>query len=207
MVSATIFVEGGGDSKDTKIRCREGFRDFLRKSGLEGRMPRIVACGGRKNAYDDFCTALARTSASDIVLLLVDSEGPVGASSPWMHLNERDGWARPDSATDDNVHLMVQCMESWFLADKDCLREHFGARFNSNALPRNPAVEAVPKQDALNGLKEATRPCGVRRRYHKGRDSFAVLATLDPKLVAKASPHAKRLLDFLAARLKPTAPR
>lgn len=202
MVSATIFVEGGGDSRDTKIRCREGFRDFLRKSGLEGRMPRIVACGGRKNAYDDFCTALVRMSASDVVLLLVDSEGPVLASSPWMDLKERDGWARPDRATDDNVHLMVQCMESWFLADKDWLSEYFGSRFNRNALPRNPAVEAVPKHDALNGLKEATRPCGVRRRYNKGRDSFAVLAKLDPTLVAKASPYAKRLLDFLARRLK-----
>jgi hypothetical protein len=52
LVSAYIYVEGGGagaDSKDVDIRCREGFRKLLENCGFEGRMPRLVklvaACG------------------------------------------------------------------------------------------------------------------------------------------------------------------
>ena len=43
MVGARIYLEGGGDSKDGKVRCREGFSKLLRKCGLSGRMPRLVA--------------------------------------------------------------------------------------------------------------------------------------------------------------------
>ncbi|WP_156013419.1 hypothetical protein [Thioalkalivibrio sp. HK1] len=42
-----IYVEGGGDIKVLKTKCRKGFRNFFRKAGLDGRMPRVVACGGR----------------------------------------------------------------------------------------------------------------------------------------------------------------
>ncbi len=40
-MSATIFLEGGGDSKELHIRCREGFRQLLEKCGFKGRMPRL----------------------------------------------------------------------------------------------------------------------------------------------------------------------
>lgn len=40
-----IYVEGGGDSKELKTRCRRGFSNFFEKAGLKGRMPRVVACG------------------------------------------------------------------------------------------------------------------------------------------------------------------
>ena len=33
---------------------------------------------------------------------------------------------------------MVQCMEAWFLADKDCLAAFFGLGFNRNV--RSPAI-------------------------------------------------------------------
>ena len=34
MVGARIYLEGGGDSKDGKVRCREGFRKLLKKCGI-----------------------------------------------------------------------------------------------------------------------------------------------------------------------------
>ena len=37
--------EGGGDSRAVNVKCRKGFSDFLEKSGLKGKMPRIVASG------------------------------------------------------------------------------------------------------------------------------------------------------------------
>jgi hypothetical protein len=59
VVAIKLFVEGGGDSKTLRTACREGFAEFLGKAGLKGSMPRIVACGGRGSAYNDFCTAVA----------------------------------------------------------------------------------------------------------------------------------------------------
>ena len=54
MVSVKIYVEGGGDSKELRTRCREGYSKLIKKLGFVGRMPKIVACGGRNKAYEDF---------------------------------------------------------------------------------------------------------------------------------------------------------
>ena len=163
-------------------------------------MPRISACGGRQQAYDDFCNALNRVVNDRFVVLLVDSEGPVTESSgPWAHLKRRDNWDKPTSATDDNAHLMVQCMESWFLADKDALLQYFGSGFNRNALPRRTNIEDIPKHDLHEGLKNATRQCARKGAYHKGRHSFAILAELNPELLTEVSPYAKRLIRTLAS--------
>lgn len=53
-MSSKLYVEGGGDSKTLKTACRKGFRSFLGKAGLTGRLPRIVAGGSRRNAYESF---------------------------------------------------------------------------------------------------------------------------------------------------------
>ena len=103
-------------------------------------------------------------------------------------------WSQPDQSAEQNAHLMVQCMESWFLADMDALAAFFGDGFNSGALPRRPDVENVSKRDLERGLRRATRPSS-KGEYHKGRHSFEILAELDPGRVIAASPHAKRLID------------
>lgn len=159
-------------------------------------MPRVVACGGRDNAYDKFCHAIATARDDQVVILLVDSEGPLAdRAGPWSHLQKRDGWHKPAGATDDQVQLMVQCMESWFLADKDCLVQYFGPRFNRGSLPGSEDIENVPKKDVLDGIRNATRRCG--NPYDKGRHSFVLLAELNPQKVADASPHARQLLARL----------
>ncbi len=71
-----IYVEGGGGSKELAVRCREGFRKLLENAGFTGRIPRIVACGGRDEAYDDFKNALASGKYARLALI-VDSEDPV----------------------------------------------------------------------------------------------------------------------------------
>lgn len=161
-------------------------------------MPRVVACGGRAEAYKNFCAALRRTPRS--VVLLIDSEGRVATSDPWMHLAEQDHWTRPPEAPDDGVHMMVQCMETWFLADMDAVSRYFGRGFDRKSLPQRQDIEAIPKDDVLNALTRATRRCGKAKQYRKGRHSFAVLGALDPSRVADASPYARRLLDHLCRR-------
>ena len=139
-MSVKIYVEGGA-SGGLDRECRRGFHEFLLKAGFKGRMPGLVACGGRSNAYDRFCTAQKSASTDEFIVLLVDSEeGVERGVGPWAFLKRRDNWSRPDGTNDDNVHLMVQCMEAWFLADCDTLAHFFGDGFNANPLPNRPDV-------------------------------------------------------------------
>ena len=194
MVSARLYVEGGGDSKELKTACRRGFASFLDRAGVAGRMPRIVACGSRANAFDRFKTG--HESKGVDATLLVDAEGPVTAKTAWGHLQQSDGWSRPKGATDDQCHLMVQVMESWFLADKDALEAYFGQGFRRQALPANPNVEQIPKQDVISGLERASDGTG-KGRYNKGAHSFEILASLDPTKVRKGSCYAERFVKAL----------
>ena len=195
-MSIRLYVEGGGDSKALRTACREGFGTFIEKAGLSGRMPRIVACGGRDKAYDKF--KIAHANQDGISLLLVDAERPVRQAGAWEHLQKApDEWPRPAGATDDQCHLMAQIMESWFLADRNALEEFYGQGYRENALPQNPQVELIAKDDVLNGLKDATRDTS-KREYNKGPHSFEILAKLDPEKVKDASPHAKRFVEALS---------
>ena len=197
-MTAVLYVEGSGNGKAARAECRKGFARFLANAGLKERMPRIIASGSRQHAFDDFRHALNNPRKDRFIVLLVDSEGPVAENSDsWAHLKQQDGWDRPQGAADHSAHLMVQCMEAWFLADKDGLATFFGRGFNANALPRNPDIEEIPKNDLLTGLKNATRRCRPKGEYSKGRHSFEVLSKTDPVRVLDASPHAKRLVDSL----------
>ena len=202
MVSVEIYVEGGGQGKHLKSRCREGFREFFRKAGLEGHMPRIKACGSRNDTLDDFRGALRLAGPAEKPLLLVDSEDPVKSNgTPWQHLCNRDGWERPNNAQDNQAHLMVQCMESWFLADVPALESFFGTGFKPPA--RRDDIEHIPKQDVLRNLEIASRN-SQKRAYDKGRHSFDILAVTNPEKVTQCSPFAKRLVDTLKIHLIPT---
>jgi hypothetical protein len=196
----TLFVEGGGDHNAAlKARCRRGFSKLLERAGFKNRMPRIVACGGRRQAYDQFCTALNGLRPGDAVLLLVDAETEVGATSPWVHVRQREGdeWPKPAGAEDRHLHLMVQTMEAWFLADRAVLGAFFGKEFRENALPAATAkIEKVSKSDLNDRLGNATRST-QKGTYSKGEHSFDLLAKIDLMRVCKASPWAKRFVSEL----------
>ena len=200
MVTISLYVEGGGNSKQLTTLCRRGFRKLIERAGMRGAMPRIVACGGRENAYERFATALQDDHC--IPILLVDAEGPLTGAGPWEHLRQRqqDGWRRPNGATADHCHLMVQVMESWFLADRRALKRFYGSEFRERSLPGNRNVEEIAKNDVLAGLAQATRNTrkGSYAR-HKALHSFMILGEINPSEVEEAAPHAKRLFDTLRA--------
>ena len=197
-MSVRLYVEGGGDNKALLTRCQEGFRNFLQqRAEFRGRMPRIIARGSRGSAYDAFCTAVGPRGGSDVAILLVDSEAPVDkGAGAWEHLKARDNWEKPDGASDEQAHLMVQCMESWFLADKTALQNYYGQGFTAGNLPKRTEIEHVSKDDLEKGLKKATAGT-TPGEYSKGGHSFQILAAINPDKVAEASPHAKCLLDTL----------
>jgi hypothetical protein len=161
-----------------------------------------VACGSRNDAYDSYCTAIAGAGQNDFPVLLVDSEAAV-AQEPWNHLKTRDDWDRPADADDEHAQLMVQCMEAWFLADRELLARFYGHGFTENALPGNRDIEQVPKQDVFRALKMATRQSKTKGEYGKGDHSFEILGQLDPNKVRTASGHAGKLLDTLMERCGP----
>lgn len=192
-MSITLYVEGGGSKGKLKTDCRKAFQSFIKRAGVKQKV-NVVACGGRGNAFNSF--KIEHREGRETVLLLVDAEGPVTTQNAWQHLKGSDSWDRPTNATDDQCHLMVQVMESWFLADDKTLESFFGVGFRRRALSGNPNIEDVPKEDVENRLKRASRDTGPGE-YKKGKHSFDVLAKLDPEKVRKASPHANRLIEFL----------
>ena len=195
-----LYIEGGGDNKSQHINCREGFRKLLERAGFQGRMPSTKACGGRNAAYDDFQTALRTAAPDEYPVLLVDSEAPVN-QPPWQHLSSRDGWPRPAGAEDDQAQLMVQCMESWCVADRSALREFFGGSLREGALPELNNLEAQTKDSVQEALINATRDCERDRGYQKGKRSFELLGRLDPAELKRQLPHFARLCQMLNAKL------
>lgn len=198
-MTVKIHVEGGGDSKELQIRCREAFSKLIAKAGFVGRMPRIKACGGRDRAYDSFCTAAAGPD-DYYPMLLVDSEDPVKATTAWGHLNERDGWVRPAGADDDQAQMMVTCMETWILADRETLSNIFGADLQVSALLSEAGLEARSRQEVQQALENATRGCGRDKAYSKGRRSFQVLAEVNPEALRSLS-YFRRFLETLQRHL------
>jgi Domain of unknown function (DUF4276) len=201
-VSSTIYLEGGGDSRDLQIRCREGFRKLLERCGYAGRLPKLVAKGGRGAAFDAFKTALASAGKGDFVALWIDSEDPVAdIEATWGHLKARkdDGWDRPNGAADDQVLLMTTCMETWVVADRATLAEHYGPDLQESALPSLQNLEGRPRDAIQTALTHATRKCG--NAYSKGKRSFEVLGQLDPATLSKYLPSFVRVRRVLNSRL------
>ena len=194
MVKVRIFIEGGSSGKISDKVFKEAWTAFFAAAGLSGRMPRIVRGEGRSTTFRKFRTARRRTN--ELLLLLVDSEGPVAADqSAWEHLHNQDNWNQPPGAADDSAYLMVQVMETWFLADREALRRFFGPSLNENHFSQWPDLQAVPKDTVLNVMEMSTANC--QRPYSKGKVSFELLGQIDPDIVATACPHAGQLLDYL----------
>jgi hypothetical protein len=196
-VKVRVYVEGGGDAGSTKADCREGFRKLFEKIPVQGSAFAVMASGGRLKAFKNFCDALRDPRhAGEMILLLVDSERPV-TTEAWAHLGAQpDGWEQPAGATDDQAHLMVQAMEAWFFADKDCVAEYYGDGFLVNSLPPRGNVEEIPKDDLVPRLQHASRRT-LKRGYHKVRDGFSILALVNPTKIRKASAHAERFFGVL----------
>jgi hypothetical protein len=200
MVSVTIYVEGGGETKELRVRCREGFSKLIKKLGFDRRMPKIVACGARDKAYDMFNESITSSRNDEFPILLVDSEDPI-ASGPWDHLKARDNWDRPVSAVDDQAQMMATCMETWIMADHATLRKFFGSCLRERSLIPETDLENRSRQELLGALESATNNCGRNRGYDKGRCSFQILAELNPRRLEENLSYFCRLKDTLDRRL------
>lgn len=194
-----IYVEGGGDRKEDKALLRAGFAQFFQNA--LGKNIKVIPCGGRDQALDNFIIAL-KDHPTALNLLLIDAEAPVHESdSTWAHLKKREQWQRPVKASDDQCHLMVQTMEAWFIADREALQCYYGKEFNAKALSRNLNVEEISKNQLEQSLIAVTRLTS-KGEYHKINHGAELLKIIDPAKIQKASRHCKSLLKRLIDHLE-----
>lgn len=193
-----IFVEGGGDGPNGKAAIRNGMNGFLKKVKESAERKhnlkwRLIPCGGRDEAFKKFIHELER-SPSDFVILLVDSEDPV-YKSPRLHLRERENWGL-QGVGEDNIHLMIQVMETWIVSDENTLAGFYGTNFRRKALPRANNLEKTQKRDIEKALADATRGT-VKGEYKKIKHASELLKRLDPEVVGGRCRSCKRLFRVL----------
>jgi hypothetical protein len=187
----TIYFEGHrGLARPLQVFLERG------APGLKGKV-RAFYGKGRNDTIHDFLRAKSQHPNLTHVLLLDSDEEDDGRL--FQRLQGQEYWqVRADSVIgEERVCWMVHLMESWFLADRDALREYYGSGLHENSLPRNREVERVPKADVLDGLKRATRNTG-KGAYRKGAHAPRILEKLDPTRVRTAASHCDRFLRILA---------
>lgn len=205
MVSACIYLEGGAKGPGSKfltIACQQAFHKLLDRMGFTGRKPKPVACGGRGAVFERFCTAL-NAGTCDYVAMWIDSEEPMSSiEEAWKHLANVTTvpvWQKPDGANDDQVLFMTTCMETWIVADRKTLREHYGTELQESALPPLNQLEQRDRHDVQKKLINATRSC--KNAYAKGKQSYLILAELDPDILMQHLPSFVRVRRILKEKL------
>ena len=195
-------MEGGGDSNNGRAALRQGMDAFLAELKQTARNRRwgwkLACVGSRNNAFRAFRNATERGDAG-VVILLVDAEDSV-REAPRAHLHRRDGWEM-GFAEESSVHLMVQTMEAWFVADGDALATYYGQEFREGALPETLDLESVSKRTIERALETATRAT-TKGRYQKIRHASQLLARIRPERVRERCAACERLLDFLRGTLE-----
>ncbi|MBK6996678.1 MAG: hypothetical protein IPH31_17755 [Lewinellaceae bacterium] len=145
----------------------------FKAAGLAGRMPRPVRGKGRTNTFDLFSTAIQNIQPNEMPLLLLDSEYEiVSGKTVWQHLKVRDGFIKPNSASDEHAYLMAQVMETWLLADPDTLRAYFVSKFKADKIPVWKDLEAQPNLLFLRHLKMLPLNARSHTRKVKSRLKF-----------------------------------
>ena len=191
-----IYVEGGGDQRSGKAAAREGFSKFLSAIKEKVRAQRIrwciIACGSVESAVEDYRNAL-QTHPDAFNVLLVDADRPVGAP-PADHL-QTFGFDM-NGVPPQQVHLMVQVMEAWIVADLDALRQFYGAGLKESCLPRHMDIELVAKSDIYRAMQQATRNT-TKGEYHKIRHGPKILALLDVSKLRQRAQHCDRFFHVL----------
>lgn len=197
MVKSLIFLEGGGNVTELRARCRNAFTSLFSKCGLEGKLPRFVACGSRQDAFKRFKTALSDGNDYNFLAMLIDSEDPVEEIElTWKHLKTRDNWAQPRGAIDDQVLFMTTCMETWIIADLSTLATYYGSNFNKKLIPTTN-LESRNRHEVFGDLVNVSDG-----KYSKGKQSFEVLSKINPDAIEPHLPSFQRVRKILNQYLK-----
>lgn len=190
-----LYIEGDTKQKGkgNAITLRQGFREFFQPLAEEIKVPiDLKLLGSREIAIKIFLSELEYNPES-FSAILVDAEGEFDEKETPKSFLQKISTKFDFSKVDEKqCHLMVQFMESWFLADKEKLAEFYGKGFTVNSLPKHTNVEKIPKTDVESSLKNAVRKTS-KKEYKKGEHAGEILRIIDSQKVCKAAPHCERL--------------
>ena len=137
------------------------------------------------------------------VAMWIDSEEPMAnPDAAWAHLGTVTTvpqWAQPAGAQDNQVLFMTTCMETWIVADRDVLSDHYGSDLQESALPPLVDLEKRGRHDVQAKLEHATRNC--TNAYEKGKRAFEILGKLTPANLEQYLPSFVRVRRILTAEL------
>lgn len=188
---------GGGNS----ITLRQGFNQFFDKWARHEKINiklQPILCGDRGKAVKIFLNDDNQYSEGFAVLLIDAEREKDEDKSAKVFLQEDFPNYDFKNVKESQCHFMVQAMESWFLADKEKLAACYDAKFNVKALPPHKEIEKVPKDDAINKLKIATKDTrNGKGEYGKGADSGRILGAIRPEKVIEAAAHCNRLFKTI----------
>jgi hypothetical protein len=227
MKGIAIYVEGGGETAQQRAELRVGMDQLLgaeKQAARDKRLQwRVVFSGGRDSAFGAFENASRRPSGDQLCVLLVDSEGPIdnehevdpgaadvvevlerNARARRDYLSRRDGWdfgvIEPET-----IHLMVQCMETWFVADPESLSNYYGTGFRKTALPVRKNLEEEPKVEVYKKLAKATRATKKgeysEANHAKVTHAKEILGRIDPNVIADRSSRFATFIEWLRRRI------
>ncbi len=207
--SILVYIEGegGGEESSSKSRHLAGaFRkswhtflqplaDLARSKGIS--LQCVIGHGGSE-ALKKFSRPLPDQFGA-LRILLIDSEGPVtDVNKPWSALPVTK---RPDWADDKQCYLMVQCLETWLLADWESIRNHYNKSkpcFRENHLKAWPSLEATDRKNLQRALEAATANCNNPYFHAYGNVLIAVVRREKLKVL----PSVARLFRDLEIKVK-----
>ena len=204
-----LYVEGGGKGshKRATIKLQQGFDAFfrdLKNAAREKKISfKIIPSSNTQTTYEDFLISV-RNSPQSFNLLLVDSDEAVAEDETACDFLQKKyrKW-KLKTIKDEQCHLMVQIMESWFLADIDALKSFYCKEFKESAIPKRKNVETIAKDTVEKSLTAATAKT-QKAKYHKIEYGARLLETINPNKVRVAVPHCEKLFTALANVLKQT---
>lgn len=196
MNGVTIYMEGGGRGNTRDLR--RGIAAFLGPLRELARSKtlrfRVTPCGSREDTWRRFLREAGRAGPGETCVLLVDSDRSVRVP-PRAHLRETHGWDL-SGVPENTVHLMVQVMETWIVADPGALAGYYGQDFGKGKLPKRADLEEEPKERILNALKNATKHTS-KGAYKKLAHAAELLWQIDPERVKARCRHCKRFFEEL----------
>lgn len=190
-----LYVEGGGrgTNKNATIKLQQGFDSLLKELKELARAKKIsfkvIPSGSTDETYEEFIFSIKHSSQS-FNLLLVDSDKPLeDKDTPKIFLQREKKWDLK-KVEENQCHLMVQIMESWFLADSETLKSFYGQKFNSNAIPKTKDIEKILKDSVESSLDSATKNTqkGIYSE-NKLKHSSELLAKLSVEIIKVRAKH------------------
>lgn len=201
MKQVRLYIEGDTKQRGigNSITLRQGFNEFFGKWSDKEKVEiklQPILCGDRGKAVKIFLNDKVQYSEG-FAALLIDSEREKDKDKSAKDFLLED-FPNYDfkNVSESQCHFMVQAMETWFLADKEKLAACYDNKFNAKVLPKHKEVEKIPKKDAIEKLKLATKDTrNGKGEYGKGADSGNILGEIRPQKVIDVAPHCERLFD------------